>query len=216
MTIAARTPWWAWTWPALAFLAFMLPLPFSIEQGISLPLRRLATVVGTYVLQTIGCPAFAEGNVIYIEDARLGVAGPCSGLGMLLTLSALATVFALLVNRPLLDRLILVASAVPIAVAANVGRITATGIAYYAGGQHSPAAQAILHDVAGNEHRVDRPVPRPRLRERLSERRCRLYAAQRLGFAAVQVRIGKLYETQLAHVRYDIRAPRAVRVVVKA
>ena len=138
-----------WSWPAIAFLAFMLPLPFSIEQGLSLPLRRLATVVGTYVLQTLGCPAYAEGNVIYIEDARLGVAGPCSGLGMLLTLSALATVFALLVRRPLLDRLVLVASAVPIAVFANVGRITATGLAYYAGGQHSAAAQAILHDVAG-------------------------------------------------------------------
>jgi exosortase/archaeosortase family protein len=68
---------------------------------------------------------------------------------MLLTLAALATVFALLVRRPLTDRLILMASAVPIAVAANVGRITATGIAYYAGGQHSAAAQAILHDVAG-------------------------------------------------------------------
>jgi len=138
-----------WSWPAIAFLGFMLPLPFSLEQGLSLPLRRLATVVGTYVLQTLGCPAFAEGNVIYIEDARLGVAGPCSGLGMLLTLSALATVFALFVRRPLTDRLILVASAVPIAVIANVGRITATGLAYYAGGQQSAAAQALLHDVAG-------------------------------------------------------------------
>ena len=79
----------------------------------------------------------------------------------------------------------------------------------------SVAARIILHDVAGDEHRVDRPVPRPRLGERLSERRRRLYAAQLLGFAAVQVRIGKLYETQMAHVRYDIQAPRAVRVVGK-
>ena len=80
----------------------------------------------------------------------------------------------------------------------------------------SVAARIILNDVAGDEYRVDRPMPRPRLCERLSERRSRLYPAQRLGFAAVQVRIGKLYETQQAHIRYDIQAPRAVRVVVKA
>jgi exosortase/archaeosortase family protein len=68
---------------------------------------------------------------------------------MLLTLSALATVFVLVVRRPLLDRLVLVASAVPIAVAANVARITATGLAYNAWGQHNAAARAMMHDAAG-------------------------------------------------------------------
>ncbi len=43
----------------------------------------------------------------------------------------------------------LVGSAVPVAVAANVARITATGLAYYAWGQHSAAAHAIFHDLAG-------------------------------------------------------------------
>src|SRR5205823_11142714 len=47
-----------WAWPAIAFLGFMLPLPFTIEAALAQPLRRVATVVSTYVLQTVGCPAF--------------------------------------------------------------------------------------------------------------------------------------------------------------
>src|SRR5262249_50879152 len=92
---------------------------------------------------------FAEGNIILIEDNQLGVADACSGLGMLLTFFALSTAFALVVRRPRIDRLMLVASAVPVAVTANVARITATGLAYYAAGPHSAAAHAILHDLAG-------------------------------------------------------------------
>ncbi len=147
--LAGGTSQLRWAWPAIAFLGFMLPLPFVVEAGLAQPLRRLATVVSTYVLQTLGCPAFAEGNVILIEDNRLGVAEACSGLGMLLTFFALATAFALVVRRPLADRLALVAGAVPVAVAANVARIAATGLAYYAWGQHSAAARAIFHDLAG-------------------------------------------------------------------
>jgi exosortase len=138
-----------WAWPAITFLAFMLPLPFTIEAALAQPLRRLATVVSTYALQTVGCPAYAEGNIILIEDTRLGVAEACSGLGMLLTFFALSTAFAIVIHRPLVDRLLLVASAVPVAVTANVVRITATGLAYYAWGQHSAAAHAIFHDLAG-------------------------------------------------------------------
>jgi exosortase/archaeosortase family protein len=77
------------------------------------------------------------------------VAEACSGLGMLMTFFALATAAALLVRAPLLNRLLLVASAVPIAVFANVARITATGLAYHSGGARSPAARAIMHDLAG-------------------------------------------------------------------
>jgi exosortase len=147
--LAGGTALLRWSWPAVAFLAFMLPLPFTIEVALAQPLRRLATVVSTYVLQTVGCPAFAEGNIILIEDSRLGVAEACSGLGMLLTFFALSTAFALVVDRPRIDRLVLVASAVPIALAANILRITATGVAYYASGPQSATAHAIMHDLAG-------------------------------------------------------------------
>lgn len=138
-----------WSWPALAFLAFMLPLPFSVETSLALPLRRIATEMSTYALQTLGCPANAEGNIIYVDEIKLGVEEACSGLGMLMTFFALATALAMIVNAPLHDRLILIASAVPIAILANVIRISATGVAYHLAGKDSTLAQMIYHDLAG-------------------------------------------------------------------
>ncbi|MCI0642803.1 MAG: exosortase/archaeosortase family protein [Gemmataceae bacterium] len=136
-----------WSWPALAFLAFMLPLPFQLEEALAFPLRRLATLASTYVLQTLGYPAVAEGNIILIDQIRLGVVEACSGLGMLMTFFALATAMALVVKAPLVDRIVLVVSAVPIALVANVVRITATAIAYDSFG--AELGQVIFHDLAG-------------------------------------------------------------------
>lgn len=137
-----------WSWPAIAFLAFMLPLPFFLEVALAHPLRRVATTLSTYTLQTLGYPAIAEGNIILIDQVRLGVVEACSGLGMLSTFVALSTALALVTKAPLLDRLILVASSVPIALIANVFRITATGIALHGFG--SDASQAArIHDVMG-------------------------------------------------------------------
>jgi exosortase len=136
-----------WAWPALAFLGFMLPLPFQADVALAYPLRRLATLASTYLLQTFGLPAFAEGNIIVMDDLRLGVVDACSGLGMLMTFFALATAMALLIDRPLLDKLLLVASAVPIALVANIARITGTAVAHQTLGPE--AARAILHDLAG-------------------------------------------------------------------
>ena len=59
-----------WSWPAIAFLGFMMPPPYMFEQALSLPLRSLATVMSTFLLETCGCPAVAEGNIIYIDDGR--------------------------------------------------------------------------------------------------------------------------------------------------
>ena len=136
-----------WAWPALAFLAFMLPLPYKVETALGQPLRGIATAMSTYALQTLGLPALAEGNVIVLEDFRLGVIDACSGLGMLMTFFALSTAVALVVPRPLFDRLVIVASAVPIAVFANVARITATGVVYQTLGED--AAHTLFHDLAG-------------------------------------------------------------------
>jgi exosortase len=136
-----------WAWPALAFLGFMLPLPFQVDQFLAQPLRRVATACSTYLLQLLGFPALAEGNVILIGELRLGVADACSGLGMLVTFFALATAMALVIRRSLADRVVLVVSAIPIALIANILRITATAAAHATPG--STAATGWLHDVSG-------------------------------------------------------------------
>jgi exosortase len=136
-----------WSWVSILFLAFMIPLPFAIEEGVAMPLRRFATDAATYLLQTFGYPAVAEGNIIQIGEIRLGVIDACSGLGMLMTLFAIAVALALVVKGPIVDRLVLVASAIPVAVVLNMLRITFTGVAYSSLGWQQYHQQ--IHDVLG-------------------------------------------------------------------
>src|SRR5262249_29563584 len=131
----------------IAFLVFMMPPPFFAEQFLSQPLRRLATVMSTFLLETLGYPALAEGNLIKLEEVELKVADACSGLGMLVTFFTLSTALAILLQRGWLEKTGIICSAIPIAVLANVLRITATGLAHVSIGPQT--AQLIMHDLAG-------------------------------------------------------------------
>jgi exosortase len=135
-----------WMWPAIAFLSFMLPLPYQLEVALAHPLQQLATAASTYCLQTLGFPALAEGNIIHIDEVKLGVAEACSGLGMLMTFFALATAVAIVMPRRWPDRLVIVVSAVPIALIANIARISATGAVHCDWGRE---AALFLHDWGG-------------------------------------------------------------------
>jgi exosortase len=136
-----------WAWPSIMFLAFMIPLPWRLENALGLPLQFIATSVSTYFLQILGFMAFAEGNVIHVNDAQIGVVEACSGLSMLISFAALSTAAALVVRRPLLDRIVLVASSIPVALIANITRIALTGVLHESVGAH--AASRFYHDMAG-------------------------------------------------------------------
>jgi exosortase len=114
--------------PAIAFLIFMVPLPYRVETALGAPLRRMAVEAGAYALRCCGLPAFGSGNTIVVDEFRIGVVDACDGLGMSYMFLALSVAAALVVRRPLVVRALLVASAIPIALAANVGRIAATGL----------------------------------------------------------------------------------------
>jgi exosortase len=137
----------SWAGPSVLFLAFMIPLPYRLEVALPGPLQTLATVSTTFVLQTLGFPAVADGNVVLIGEMPLNIAEACSGLRMLVIFFAMSTGLALVIRRPLWEKLVLVASSVPIALAVNIIRITATGILHEtAGGE---VAHAVFHDLAG-------------------------------------------------------------------
>jgi exosortase len=137
-----------WSWPPLAFLVFMIPLPYRFERFLAHPLQRLATLASTGCLEILGLRATAEGNIIWIHDeVRIGVVEACGGLTMLLSFFALAVAFAIILRRPLLDKAVLIASAIPIALLANVVRITLTAVLHELVG--SRAAMVFFHDLAG-------------------------------------------------------------------
>lgn len=140
-----RVAWWSA--PSIAFLAFMIPLPFMAERALSLPLQRVATKLSVFSLQFLGQPALAEGNVIVLGDHRLEVAAACSGLRIFMGIIALACAYLVLVRRPWWQKAILFVAIAPVALIANATRIVITGLVFQF--FSSESARHFSHDVAG-------------------------------------------------------------------
>jgi exosortase len=118
-----------WSWPSITFLVFMFPLPIAIQVLLSSQLQTVATQLSVYVIQTLGIPAVAMGHVIHLtEEHRLDVAQACSGLRMMMFFFALCVGVAFLMKKPMWERIFVVASAIPIAVASNMVRIVMTAV----------------------------------------------------------------------------------------
>jgi len=135
-----------WAGPAVLFLLFMFPLPDRVENMILNPLQRTATVVSTFSLQTMGVPAFSEGNRILLPNVELGVVDQCAGLRMLTIFLALSVAITMVTERPWWERIVIVLSAFPIALIVNITRITFTGLLYLV---NEELAERVFHDFAG-------------------------------------------------------------------
>jgi exosortase len=140
-------PAFRWAWPSIAFLVFMIPLPGFAAGLLAHPLQRIATSASTYLLQLLGIAAVADGNVILLDESKIGVVEACNGLRMLILFFAVSAAAALLVQRTLWERLVILASAVPIALCVNIVRITVTGVLYEL--TTSSVAEHFFHDVGG-------------------------------------------------------------------
>ncbi len=69
-----------WSLPAVVFLWFMVPIPYSAERWLSVPLQSIATKLSTASLVFLGQPAIAEGNVLRLGEHTLFVEEACSGM----------------------------------------------------------------------------------------------------------------------------------------
>jgi exosortase len=136
-----------WAGPAIFFLFFMIPLPYTVSVMLARPMQNVATTASTFLLQVLGEPALAEGNVILINDVELNIVEACSGLRMLVIFFALSTAVVLIVRRPVWEKAIIVLSAIPIALVSNVLRITLTGVLHDA--VDDRWAHDVFHDLAG-------------------------------------------------------------------
>lgn len=136
-----------WLAPAIGFLVFMVPLPYRLEQLATLPLQQVATRWSCWLLECLGQPALAEGNVVLVNDVRLEVAQACSGLRLFVCVVALAYLHAVVSHRAWWTKLAAFGLIVPVALLANTLRIAATGLAW----QHLADAHSreIAHEAAG-------------------------------------------------------------------
>ena len=135
-----------WAWAPIAFLIFIYPLPDEATRYLLGPLQTMATIVSTYAIQTLGIDAVREGNQIVVGEAHLGVVDACSGLRMLTIFIAMSVAIAMLADSEWWEKVLIVASAVPIALIVNAIRITLTGAMYTV---NPELAEKIFHDWAG-------------------------------------------------------------------
>ncbi len=131
----------------LGILVFMIPLPAIIFYSITLPLQLLASRLATWVLDLANVPNLREGNVLVLPHFQAGVVEACSGIRSLISLLAVAVFLSYFRRMPWTAASLLVAAAVPIALATNALRVAGTGLlGNYWGGQW---AEGFFHLFSG-------------------------------------------------------------------
>lgn len=129
------------------FLLFMIPVPYSLLNIVSGPLQLLATKISANLIGACSIPVFRDGNMLYFVSTQLEVAEACSGIRSIMSLSMLAFAFASLSHAGWKGKAILILSATPIAMVANIIRIAGTGIlANFFGDK---VARGFLHEFSG-------------------------------------------------------------------
>lgn len=132
----------------IAFLAFMVPLPGVVVDALTAPMKQLASAVAEQVLYAAGYPIARTGVVLSIGRYQLLVADACSGLHSMYSLLALSVLYVYLMRHPSRWRnAILLAAAVPIALAANIVRVIVLVLVTYHFGD--AAGQGFVHGFAG-------------------------------------------------------------------
>lgn len=134
-------------WAAIAHLAFMLPLPQVLWWKLSLALQGVSAELGVALMRLAGVPVWLDGHVIDLGVWRLEVAEACSGLRYLFPILSFAVIVAVLFRGPAWAKGVLVAAAVPIAVALNAGRVGAIGVLVDRRGLS--VAEGALHALQG-------------------------------------------------------------------
>jgi exosortase len=155
-------------------LVLAIPIPAIIFNQIAFPLQLFASRCAVWTMRLFDIPVLRQGNVIELlplgskETKKLEVVEACSGIRSLMTLLTLAVVFAYFTRPKSVDKndgaggsssfdflrrwtfwrsLIIVSSAIPIAILTNAARVSGTGIlAHYYGVQ---VADGFFHSFSG-------------------------------------------------------------------
>jgi exosortase len=112
----------------LLFLCLMLPWPNRIQSAITLPLQRWSTTSAVFCLELIGYQIRQDGNVIHLGDASVAVAEACNGLRMITAFFVISGLVVLLVKRTWWEKLVILASSLPIAFLCNTLRLATTAV----------------------------------------------------------------------------------------
>lgn len=154
----------------LVLLALAIPIPTIIFNKIAFPLQLFASRCAVEAMRLFDIPVLRDGNVIELmplgglKTKKLEVVEACSGIRSLMTLVTLAVVFAYFTHPRSTNKgdggwlaslrdfatwrsLLIVLSAIPIAIITNALRVSGTGVlAHYYG---TEVADGFFHSFSG-------------------------------------------------------------------
>ncbi|MFH1459040.1 MAG: exosortase/archaeosortase family protein [Candidatus Omnitrophota bacterium] len=131
----------------ILFLLFMIPAPLMLISNLTIRMKLFAAGIATNCLSVMGLKAVREGSMIRMGHSFLEIEAPCSGLRSLISLLAFGAAFAYLTKHKFWKKVVLFATALPIALIANAGRIVLLGWVSEVYGMQ--AAQGWVHDFSG-------------------------------------------------------------------
>jgi len=131
----------------IGLLLFAIPVPNIVFNQIAFPMQLMASDYATRAIRLFGVPALREGAVIELAQMKLQVVEACSGIRSLMTLAALAVVYAYFTEKRWSRRIALVIAVIPIAIAANAARVAGIGVMAHVWGIQ--AAEGLLHGFSG-------------------------------------------------------------------
>ena len=134
-------------WFPIVFLVFMIPIPSSITQSLSLRVKLLATDSAVRLARLFTLPMVRDGSFVHFGDDQFLVGEVCGGLRSLIALIAFGSLMSYISKTRLWARLLILLISGPVAIISNMFRIFGLCVVGYFWG--SKIAAGRFHDVSG-------------------------------------------------------------------
>ena len=130
-----------------AFMLFIIP--FNFLDVMTLPLRLLSSWLSMLLLNGFGIGVIRQGSALVSATGRfnLDVVDPCSGIKSIFAIMAISAAYGFFYQKTTLRAFLVMGFAIPVAVIANIVRLTTIGMVAHHFGQAK--AMHIFHDASG-------------------------------------------------------------------
>jgi exosortase len=115
-------------WFPLAYMLFMIPVPGGVIERIGLPMQIWASAGTASLLHLMHIDVARAGIQLSVDGFDFQIAEACSGMSSLVALVGVTAVFAYSARLPNKYKLALLALSLPVALAANIIRITSIAL----------------------------------------------------------------------------------------
>ncbi|MGE5452608.1 MAG: exosortase B [Acidobacteriota bacterium] len=139
---------WRLMWFPIFFILFIIPIPGSVVDQVTAPLKAAVSYTSEAVLFKLGYPIGRSGVTLTIGPYQLLVADACAGLNSIFALEAIGVFYMSVAQHTNKWRNIILASVIlPISFVSNVTRVCVLVlVTYYFGDE---AGQGFVHGFAG-------------------------------------------------------------------